>query len=216
MTKHPGDPRADALGELPFDPHEYPAVYYSPPANPPKTPNVLGGVPYRGAEQHGVAYQEPYKDYLPYAGEERAHKDYIDRTITPRDIQEIDPIKVEIVSNPTLIEPRKLRCSSYSLPVVSATTPSWVQIVQAERFRKRCVVYAGGSASGTATLRMSTTPDATTVNSIYRIVPSGQDIVVFDGEVQAGVWVWLLTATDPTVNISASFEYYEYDGSKLL
>jgi hypothetical protein len=216
MTKHPGDPRADALGELPFDPNEYPGVYYTPPQDPPKTPNVLGGVPYRGAEQHGVAFQEPYEDFLPYAGEEKAHKDYIDPNITPRDVADIDPIKVEIVSNPTLIEPRKLRCLSFSFPVVSATTPTFMQIVQPERFRKRCVIYAAGSAGGTATVRWSTTPDATIVNSVLRVVPAGQDLVLFDGEVQAGIWVWIISTADPTVTISASFEYYEYDGSKLL
>lgn len=214
MTKHPGDPRANALGELEFDPHEYPGVVYEPPKAPPETPNVLGGVPYRGAEQHGVEFQEPYTDFLPYAGEEKAHKDYTDPNITPRDISTIDPVKVEIVSNPTLIEPRKLRCTSYS--IAPNTSPTWSQIVQPERLRKRCVVYAAGSAGGTATVRMATTPDATTVNSILRIIPTGQDIVVFDGEVQAGICIWIPTATDPTVVVSATFEYYEYDGSKLL
>lgn len=215
MTKHPGDPRADVFGEIPFDPTEYPGRYFEPPKPPPVTPNRLGGVPYRGAEQHGVEFQEPYTDFKPYAGEAKAHKDYIDPNITPRDVPDIDPIKVEIVSNPTLIEPRKLRCMSYSIAPV-ANNPGWQQIVQPERFRKRCVVYAAGSAGGTAVVRMATWPDAITVNSILRIVPTGQDIVLFDGEVQSGIWVWVVTATDPTVTISASFEYYEYDGSKLL
>lgn len=214
MTKHPADPRSDVFGEQPFDPHEYPGNYPTPPAPPPAEPNVLGFAPYRGSQQHGVAFEEPGKAYLPYLGEDNAHKQFTDPTVTPRDIDPIDPVKVEIVSNPTLIEPRHIRFMSYNL--APSTTVNFQQIVQAEKFRKRCVVTAAGSAGGTATLRVATSADASTVNSGYVLVPSGNQITVVDAEVQRGLFIWVLTATDPTVVISVQLEYYDYDGSKLL
>lgn len=214
VTKHPGDPRSDVFGEQQFDPNEYPGVYVEPPKPPPVTPNVLGFVPYRGGEQHGVALEEPGKAYLPYASEALAHSEYSDPTITPRDITNIDPVKVEIVSNPTLINRRHIRFMSYNY--APSATPNFQQIVQSERFRKRCVVTATGSASGTATLRIATTPDASTVNSALCVVPTGQQVTMLDAEVQSGLYVWVVTANDPTVIVSCQLEYYDYEGSKLL
>lgn len=214
MSKHPGDPRSDPFGEQPFDPHEYPNVTYTPPAPPPTTTNVLGFAPYRGGEQHGVPFQEPGKTYLPYASEEKAHRDYTDPTITPRDVEDIKPVQVELVANPTLISPRHIRFLSYAF--AASTTPAFRQIIQWERFRKRVVVTAAGSAGGTATLRLSSDPDAGTVNSAFYLIPTGQQLELLNSEAQDGLYVWIVTATDATVNISVAVEYYDYDGSKLL
>lgn len=214
MTKHPGDPRSDVFGEQQFDPNEYPGGYFTPPTDPPKVPNRDGYIPWRGQEQHGVDFQEAPQTHMPFAGADNAHRAYID-DVTPRDISTIDPVKVEIVANPSLIEPRHIKFSSYNFPVVSATTPSWMSIVQAERFRKRCVIYAAGSAGGAATLRIASSPDASTFNSLYRVIPTNSDVLVLDAEVQEGLWVWIISATDPTVVISVQVEYYTYDGNSL-
>lgn len=211
-TKHPGDPRSDTFGEQPFDPDEYPHVVYEPPQPPPATPNVLGYTPYRGAEQHGVAYQEPGATYLPYKREADAHAAYTDPNVTPRDISTIVPVQVEIVSNPTLIEPRKIKFQSYSFAVGTI----YNQVLQAERLRKRAVISATGAAGGIATVRFSSNPDAIDPNSAFAAIPANTSVVLVDAEVQAPMYVRVVSAADPTVIISVTTEYYNFDGSKLL
>jgi hypothetical protein len=214
MTKHPGDPRSNVFGEQQFDPNEYPAVYISPAQAPPETPNVKGFVPYRGSEQHGVAFEELGATYLPYKSEADAHVKFIDPNITPRDVPEITPVQVSIVDNPTLIQPRHWRGQSYNLPVTPAY--GWVQIVQQERFRKRVVITAAGSAGGTATLRVATSASANEATSVFCLVQTGNQVTIVDSEAQKGFFVWIVSATDPTVIVSVATEYFDYDGSKLL
>jgi hypothetical protein len=213
-TKHPGDPRSNEFGEQPFDPNEYPGVVYEPPKPPPPTPNVLGFVPYRGGEQHGVELQEPGRTYLPYAKEAAAHQSYADPTVTPRDIVDIVPVQVEIVSNPTLIQPRKIRFQSYNIP--PSVTRNFVQVLQAERLRKRAWITASGISGGIATVRYASNVEAIEASSGLALITANTSVTLVDSEVQDPIYIWVVTAADATVVISVTTEYYEYDGSKLL
>lgn len=213
-TKHPGDPRSNEMGEQPFDPNEYPGVVYDPPKPPPTTPNTLGFTPYRGGEQHGVPFQEPGTTYLPYAKEAAAHDAYTDPSVTPRDIVEIVPVQVEIVSNPTLIQPRKIRFQSYS--IAPTATRNFVQVLQSEKLRKRAWITASGSAGGIATVRYASNVEAIEASSGLALVTANTSVTLVDSEVQDAIYVWVVSATDPTVVISITTEYYQYDGSKLL
>lgn len=212
-TKHPGDPRSNVFGEQPFDPDEYPGQYFTPPESPPVTPNVRGFVPYRGSEQHGVPFQESGKGFEPYLHEGLAHEHYVDANVTPRDIPPVKPVQVQMVSNPSLIEPRHIRFMSYNF--ATSATMQFYQVVQPERFRKRCVVTASDSNGGTATVRIANTGDASTPNSMIRVVPTGQDLVLLDAEVQSGLWIWPVSSTNSLIVVSVMLEYYTYDGASL-
>lgn len=211
MSRHPGDPKSDATGEQPFDMTEG-IHHYIPPAPPPPEPNALGYVPWRGAQQHGVAMTAPPEIVRPFGSADDALDAYTDPTVTPRDLVPPIPVAVTVVDNPSLLSRRQVRCSSFTVAVGTTFT----QIAFPEVLRRRLIVRVCGSAGGSGRARVGTDPYPTTTMTALCPWVAGDSVVVLDTTAASAVYIAIDACSDPTATISVTCEYAEYDGNPIL
>lgn len=142
MGNHPGDPRSNVNGEIPFDPLEYPYSPHNPPALPPQAGNVNDYIPFLGQNNHGVRNaRDPHtgfevSDDKPYASDQAAQDHAQDQTVTPRDLIPVKPVPVTIVDRPDLL--RRINTRTSSVRVKVGGVP--VLIAPADPFRTRLVI----------------------------------------------------------------------------
>lgn len=211
MPNHPGDPRSDALGEIPFDPNEYPGPPPVPPKLPPPPPNAGGYTPYRGAEQHGVQFQYAPNDSYALAGEDQAVERYTDADQRILDINPVPPIRVAIVEQPNLILPRRLTTQSYSLTPAT----SYTQVAAQMQLRKSVKVYVVDSAGGSVSAYLSTSPDAIPGTSKF-VATTGGALELYNGHTNDALYVDVAAANSGTAIVSVEQEFINFEGEKLL
>lgn len=141
MGNHPGDPRSDANGEIPFNPLEYPYNPHTPPAPPPQAGNVNDYVPFLGQNNHGVRnIRDPHDGYAvsddkPFSSDQAAQDHAVDNT-TFRDLIPVKPVPVTIVDRPDLL--RRINTRTTSRRVMTGGVP--VLIAPFDPFRTRLVI----------------------------------------------------------------------------
>lgn len=141
MGNHPGDPRSDANGEIPFNPLEYPYNPHTPPALPPQAGNVNDYVPFLGQNNHGVRnIRDPKDGYAvsddkPFSSDQAAQEHAVDNT-TFRDLIPVKPVPVTIVDRPDLLRRIKTRTNTTRIKV--GATP--VLIAPFDPFRTRLLI----------------------------------------------------------------------------
>ncbi len=141
MGNHPGDPRSNANGEIPFDPLEYPYSPHTPAALPPQAGNVNDYQPFLGQNNHGVRnVRDPHDGYAvsddkPYSSDQAAQEHAVDDT-SFRDLIPIKPVPVTIVDRPDLL--RRIHARTSSIRIKAGGTP--VLIAPADPLRTRLVI----------------------------------------------------------------------------
>lgn len=141
MGNHPGDPRSNANGEIPFDPLEYPYNPHQPPALPPQAGNVNDYQPFLGQNNHGVRnVRDPHDGYAvsddkPYSSDQAAQEHAVDDT-SFRDLIPVKPVPVTIVDRPDLL--RRIHARTSSTRIKVGGTP--VLIAPADPLRTRLVI----------------------------------------------------------------------------
>lgn len=148
MARHPGDPRADANGDIPFDHDEYPRHVYTPPALPPQNGNVTDYVPFLGQNNHGIQNpRNPEHGYesaevLPMYSDQVARDLYDDTDVTPRDLNPVKPIAVTVVDRPDLLRRIKVATNTYTITMPESGVLVPVLIAPADPLRRRLVISA--------------------------------------------------------------------------
>lgn len=141
MGNHPGDPRSNVNGEIPFDPLEYPYNPHQPPAEPPQAGNVNDYIPFLGQNNHGVRnVRDPHtgfevSDDKPFSSDQAAQEHAVDDT-SFRDLIPVKPVPVTIVDRPDLL--RRIHARTSSTRVKVGGTP--VLIAPADPLRTRLVI----------------------------------------------------------------------------
>lgn len=188
MSNHPGDPRADVLGEIPFDHDGWPRHTYTPPPPPPPAGNVNNYIPFRGHEQHGVPNQrDPRADIeAPLAGEGEALRKSITPP-TPRDLLPSKPIPVQLVDRPDLLFRRDIHTATY---LVKSTAPT--QLAPFDPFRKRLIITTAPAGSDTVRLYLASSPDM--IESVGFLCPPG---FTLDTTATDPVWMIAVLTGDP-------------------
>lgn len=174
MTNHPGDPRANANGEIPFDPNENPGPHFRPPALPPQAGNADDFVPYRGQVNHGVANTRSALEHgysnsgdLPYLSDEIAQQSYTDQTQTPRDLVPVKPVPVTVIERPDLLRRIKVVTNTFVVTNPATGLPAPILVAPADPLRRRLCI---NGFSSDYLLMLSTTPDALT-STAYMLSP---------------------------------------------
>lgn len=179
--------------------------------NPP-TPNVKGYIPYRGSEQHGRRFEpdtEGPNRLNKYTAEQQAFETYTDPTITPRDIEPIRPLAVQMVDTPNLLYRRLARGTTYG---IDATDLAWHQILQADSMRKRVIVrFRTTGGFYIASLSPEQTP-----SDIMAVEISGSSgVEVLDSTTTSPLFVRVLGG-DGQLRVSVWTEYLQYDGERIM
>lgn len=180
---------------------------------PPVT-NVRGYIPYRGSEQHGVRFTEESEGRTKrngYEAEQKAYENYVDPTVTPRDIVPVQPIAVKVVEQLDLLKNKIARVNRYALDVNSG----WVCIASAVQSRTRLQVRVSRRTGGYTVMQLSPSAQPSELQSYE--CNSGSNEVLIDTEMTGPLWARIIgtDATEPHY-ISVWSEYGVHNGEKLL
>lgn len=210
MPRHPGDPRSDAVGNIPFDPNEYPNRIVEP---TPPPPNVgTDYIPYRGQEFHGLSPTTIPEDFSPLAGEQAAHNSAVSGQGVSAPLP-TNPVPVSIVENPDLTREIVDRYQSYQ---VSAMVGQTIPIAPYNQLREKLILVASSSGTGAVELLISGDPSPTTINSLHVLVGAGQTATkVYESINQAAVYVTVVAGTD-VVYLSAIQQNVRYQNVPLI
>lgn len=197
---------------------EYPVAEFGQVANIPTT-NVKGFFPYRGSEQHGVRYNHDTKTPVPpqahYAAEQLAFENYVDPTITPRDLSPVPPIRVKIVDTPNLLNQR--RADIRTVPVNAAS--GLMRLVGQDWNRVRLLITAYSNVASCIGY-LKTKNDSNKSFDALKIIATntGAPLVVLDTVATSEFWFAVddVQAATDTITIGLYWERPVYDGENLI
>lgn len=195
---------------------EYQSTTFGEVPNIPTT-NVLGFVPYRGGEQHGVRFTHDRKTSTPeishYQAEQEAFNNVVDPTITPRDLSPVPPIRVQVVNNPDLLKKTKARIRM--VPINN--TQGLVNLVGQDWNRTRLIITVYASVTS-AIGWLKTKNDGNVTFDALRITANNTNsITLLDTTATTDFYFGVDPSQGPTdlIYVGVYTEYPTYDGESL-
>lgn len=214
MTNHPADPRSNALGELPFDPNEYPNQPFTPTQEPPAVGTAY--IPYRGQEYHGTAPNVTPWDYNAFTAEQAVEDERATGGPPLREPVEPRPVPVSIVDSFDLSSERIDRFTSFQLSSMVGQT---IPIAPYDQQRELVSLIISNLAD-TAELLISDNPFPTALNSLHCLVGANNNAgqILYETNGQNALYCSVLTCTSANngVILNVMQKHTRYQGLGLV
>lgn len=214
MTNHPGDPRSDALGKIPFDPNEYPNQHFVPTAVP---PNVgVDYIPHRGQSFHGVGPSTVPQEFSDLSLEQAAHDQAAAGGPEIKDPQALNPVPVTIIESPNLTQEVLDRFSSYR---VSQSVDQVIQLINYNQQRNKVTVKVS-TVTAICQLLISSDAYPTVLNSmVFYVTPNQTDSILYESIHQGPLYCKVVSATETDatgVYLSVIQSINRYEGINII